>query len=109
MIDPARQSQDLAIDGIPRAGHALFFKGALKPITCVLADDETASWKLVFNMDRRHVYVGTGRPPYRRLSIDEILATGPQDTLQRQAWASSWGAPFGPFATPRTRLRHLPE
>ena len=45
----------------------------MKPITCVLAADETSSWKLVFNMDRRHIYVGTGRPPYQRLSIDELL------------------------------------
>lgn len=57
----------------------------MKPITCVLAEDETASWKLVFNMDRRNVYIGTGRPPYRRLSIDELMAAEPSTTLQRQA------------------------
>lgn len=45
----------------------------MKSITCILAEDDTTSWKLVFNMDRRHVYVGTGRPPYKRLSIDELL------------------------------------
>ncbi len=57
----------------------------MKPITCVLAEDETASWKLVFNMDRRRIYVGTGRPPYKRASIDEMLATEPQDALQVRA------------------------
>ncbi|QOF71835.1 hypothetical protein IG197_01720 [Aminobacter sp. SR38] len=57
----------------------------MKPITCVLAADETASWKLIFNMDRRHIYVGTGHPPYKRMSIDDLLAVEPPDRLQRQA------------------------
>ncbi|MBT1155716.1 hypothetical protein J1C56_08940 [Aminobacter anthyllidis] len=57
----------------------------MKPISSILAEDETTRWKLVFNMDKRHVYVGTGRPPYKRLSIDELLASEPRDTLQRQA------------------------
>lgn len=57
----------------------------MKPITCVLAEDETASWKLVLNWERRHIYIGTGCPPYKRLSIDKLLAGEPQDTLQRQA------------------------
>ncbi|AWC22046.1 hypothetical protein CO731_01502 [Aminobacter sp. MSH1] len=57
----------------------------MKPISSILAEDETARWKLVFNMDRRHIYIGTGRPPYKRASIDELLAAEPQDTLQRKA------------------------
>jgi hypothetical protein len=57
----------------------------MKPITSVLAEDETASWKLVLNMDRRHIYVGTGRPPYQRLSIDELMAAEPRTTLQLKA------------------------
>jgi hypothetical protein len=57
----------------------------MKPISSILAEDETAKWKLVFNMDRRKIYVGTGRPPYKRLSIDELLAPEPQDPLQMRA------------------------
>ncbi|MBB6465577.1 hypothetical protein HNQ96_001435 [Aminobacter lissarensis] len=57
----------------------------MKPITCILTEDETSSWKLVLNWERRKVYIGTGRPPYKRLSIDELLAAEPRTTLQRQA------------------------
>lgn len=57
----------------------------MKPITCVLAEDETAIWKLVFNMDRRHIYVGRGRPPYKRLSTDGLMGTEPRDALQLRA------------------------
>lgn len=57
----------------------------MKPISSSLAEDETARWKLVFNMDKRLIYIGTGRPPYKRLSVDELLAAEPQNGLQRKA------------------------
>lgn len=57
----------------------------MKPLTCVLAEDEAAKWKLVLNWDRGQIYVGTGRPPYRRLSIDELLASEPPEPLQAKA------------------------
>lgn len=57
----------------------------MRPLTYVLAEDETGSWRLVFNWDRRHIYVGSGRPPYKRTSIDGMLAATPTDPLQRQA------------------------
>lgn len=47
----------------------------MKPIT----------WKLVFNMDKQNIYVGWGRPPYKRLSIDRFISVEPTDQLQRKA------------------------
>ncbi len=57
----------------------------MKPITCVLAEDATATWKLVLRWDLGQVYVGTGLPPYRRISVDELLSLEPADALQAEA------------------------
>lgn len=52
----------------------------MKHITYVLAEDDTSSiW------ERRYIYVGTGRPPHKRLTIDELLAMEPPDILQLHA------------------------
>ena len=62
----------------------------MSALSCPLARNQTATWRIVFDQDSLHLYVEHVRPdrasdPLDWMSLDDFLARKPADALQQRA------------------------